>query len=145
MSEWVSEWVSVIYHPTEEERKRLWVMEKFCVPTHSHTHITCTYMYVCTCIYWQLHGYSCCACIPDTVSRLTTQSCLNVFVNEFFIITHTYTRFYVYNGVSACQKSCLVVLTLLLICSDFMRDCFETEPNWAVKLMKRTALMSSCN
>ena len=61
------------------------------------------------------------------VSQLTTQSCLNVFVNEFFIITHIYTQFYVYNGVSACQKSCLVVLTLLLICSDFMRDCFEIE------------------
>ena len=62
------------------------------------------------------------------VSQLTTQSCPSVFVNKFFIITHT--QFYVYNGGSACQKSCLVVLTLLLICSDFiMRDCFETEPN----------------
>ena len=153
MNEWVSEWVSECHIPFYGRREDE-AMSNWEIPcTHSLTHTY--YMYVHVCVYLciltaaqllMLHMHT---WHSQSVDRSFTSRCIlnYMFVNKFFITTHThtYTQFYVYNGVSACQKSCLVVLTLLLICSDFMRDCFETEPNWAVKLMKRTALMSSCN
>ena len=42
---------SVIYHPTQEGRKRLCLIEIFCVPTHTHIlHVrTCFLVYIDSC------------------------------------------------------------------------------------------------